>query len=83
MHKDSKIKYMANTGYLQDGIGNNSVTRVMFVVIIIYSMFMTTAVWFATKDYVASLAMFSAITGLAITLKLGQKSMEKDISKSE
>jgi len=75
---------MEKNGYLQDGMGNNSVTRVMFVIIILYAMVMTTCVYFHAYDYVAALSMFSAITGLAITLKLGQKSLEKDsLNKTE
>ena len=71
---------MADTGYLQEENGTSSVTRVMFVILIIYAMFMTTIVYFHAYDYVAALAMFSAITGLAIGLKLGQKPMESKAS---
>jgi hypothetical protein len=68
---------MAATEIIQDQFGNNSSTRVMFIIIIFYSMFMTTLVWFHTKDYVGTLAMFTAISGLGTALKLGQKQIEK------
>ena len=63
--------------YLKDDNGNDSIMRVMFVYMILYSTFMTTLVWFQTKNTGETIALFSALSGVATVLKLGQKQIEK------
>jgi len=57
------------TGFLESAPGELSSGRLMFILWGLYAMFMCTAVWFQTHDYMAALAIFTAIAGTATAHK--------------
>lgn len=67
------------TGFLEEAPGVKSITRAGFAVMTIYGMGMSCWVFAATKDYAATIAIFSAIETLAMGGKLIQKGIEKPI----
>lgn len=67
---------MAKVKFWEEAEGEQSATRLMFIVLLVYAMIMGAWVFAETKDYVGSLAMFSGIGTLAVGLKLYQKGQE-------
>jgi hypothetical protein len=64
--------------FLKDSKGNDSIMRIMFVFIIIFGSFMALLRVWLPYDQGAVIAVFGAITALAISLKLGQKGLDKE-----
>lgn len=65
------------SGFLQSAKGNNSSTRVMFVIGLSWSMIFTTVGAFMLKWAPGEIiAVFASISGVFVALKLGQKPME-------
>ena len=62
--------------FWEEEAGVQSATRLMFMVLTVYACAMGAWCFAVTKDYVASLALFSGIETLAIGLKLYQKGQE-------
>jgi len=65
------------SGFFQDDNGNFSIMRVVFAVLIAHSIAASWYVLVSLQDYAGAIAIFSALSGVAITLKLGQKPMER------
>lgn len=64
--------------YLKDEKGNLSSNRLIFVIGSFWNMAMVTGLAYTSNVSVAELiAFFSAIEGVLVGLKLGQKPMEK------
>ena len=69
---------MATTGIFETSPGNTSSTRVMFVVGLSWSMAFSTLGAFLLKWNPGEIiAVFSALSGVFVALKLVQKPMEK------
>jgi len=63
--------------YLQSAAGNNSSTRLMFVIGLCWSILFTTAGAFMLKWTPGEcIAVFTATSAVFVALKLGQKPME-------
>jgi len=69
-------------GFLQDDKGNFSSTRLVFVVVVAYAM---AAGWYTllNEGSIACLALVSGLTGVAITLKFSDKSLDVRSSKKD
>ena len=68
------------TGFLQESQGNNSSTRVMFVIGLVWAMVFTTVSTFMLKWTPGEvIAVFASLSGVFVGLKLGQKPMEKKV----
>jgi hypothetical protein len=64
--------------FLKDSKGNDSIMRIVFVFIIIFGSFMALLRVWLPYDQGAVIAVFGSITALAISLKLGQKGIDKE-----
>jgi hypothetical protein len=64
------------TGFFEESPNNKSITRLGFAVMTVYAMIMGAWVFAVTKDYAATIAIFSAIETLAMGGKLIQKTIE-------
>ena len=70
--------------YLQSAAGNNSSTRLMFVVGLCWSILFTTVGAFMLKwNPGECIAVFTSTSAVFVALKLGQKPMEKMEIKKE
>jgi hypothetical protein len=68
---------METVGMFETSAGNTSSTRVMFVIGLVWSMALTTAGSFILKWTPGEIiAVFSALSGVFVALKLVQKPME-------
>lgn len=68
---------MGKVGFLQSSNGGNSSARLMFVIGLLYSMAMTAIGLLSLKwSPGEGIAFFSAVSGVFVALKLGQKPME-------
>ena len=68
---------MAKVGFLQSANGGNSSARLMFIIGLFYSMLMTAVGLLSLKWTPGeAIAFFSAVSGVFVALKLGQKPME-------
>lgn len=69
-----------NTEFLNEsGTGQKSSTRIMFVIGLIYAMIFTACYTFISEpmpDVASIIALFTAMSGIFVGLKLGQKPME-------
>ena len=72
---------METTGFLKDGDGGFSSTRLIFVIGSVWAMGITTYLATRGVDIPVLIAFFSAVEGVWVGLKLGQKPMEKNNSK--
>lgn len=63
--------------FLQDQKGNNSITRIAFILLITYACFITTLI-IVKEEYIYAISMFTTITGVAFGGKLVQKHQEND-----
>jgi len=68
---------MAKTGFLQDEKGNNSITRLAFILLVAYAVFITTVIVYA-GNYAYAISIFTTVTGVAFGGKLIQKKQEKE-----
>ena len=67
---------MDKAGFFQDKHGNKSITRVAFILLIVYAMAISTII--ALKgDYAYAITMFTTVTSVAFGGKLYQKHQEK------
>jgi hypothetical protein len=65
------------TNFLQSSPGNFSSTRLMFVIGLLWAMTITTIGAFMLKWSPGEIiAVYSALSGISVGLKLGQKPME-------
>jgi len=64
-------------GYLQETNGSDSSARLIFVIGSIWNMVLCSYLAFTGVDIPLLIALFSAIEGVLIGLKLGQKPMEQ------
>lgn len=64
------------TGFFEVSPGNKSTGRLMSFMFSVYAIIAASYVFVSTKDYVAGIAVFTAISGVALGQKLGQKQME-------
>jgi len=66
---------MNKAGFLQDENGNKSITRIAFILLIIYACLITTLI-VVKSEYVYAISMFTTVTGVAFGGKLYQKHQE-------
>lgn len=64
-------------GFLTESNGRNSAARLIFIIGSIWTMFICSFLVFKETDPVTVIAVFSALEGVWIGLKLGQKPMEQ------
>ena len=70
------------TKFWEEAEGQQSATRLIFILMSIYAMGMGAWVWAVTKDWTALAAVVPALFGLGAGLKLIQKPMEKEENKT-
>jgi len=68
-------------GFLRESAGAYSSTRLVFIIGSIWNMGLCSYLAFNGADIPGLIALFSAIEGVLIGLKLGQKPMEEKILK--
>jgi len=73
------MELKTNIGIFQESNGSFSATRVIFFVGMIWAMLFTSLMYFFGYDVSPTqvIAVFTALSGVFIALKLGQKPMEK------
>jgi len=64
-------------GFLRESTGGFSSNRLIFVIGSIWAMALTTYLAFQETDIPVLIAFFSAVEGVWVALKLGQKPMEQ------
>ena len=67
---------MEKVGFLEKAPGEKSHKRLLALIFAIYSIIMTTAVYILSKDYVAAIAVWGAITGTVLVLVGVGKALE-------
>ncbi len=65
-----------NTGFFEESPGIKSSMRLLMFIWGVYAVILTTFVWFQTLDYIATLAVFTSISGVAVIGKVSQKSQD-------
>jgi len=70
-----------STGFLRESGGGYSSTRLVFIIGSVWNMSLCSYLAFNGADIPGLIALFSAVEGVLIGLKLGQKPMEEKTSK--
>ena len=68
-------------GFLREAGGGYSSTRLVFIIGSVWNMGLCSYLAFNGADIPGLIALFSAIEGVLIGLKLGQKPMENNVPK--
>lgn len=80
---EEKIDTVKRMGFLREVGGGYSSTRLVFIIGSIWNMALCSYLAFNGADIPGLIALFSAIEGVLIGLKLGQKPMENNIPKNK
>lgn len=64
-------------GFFQDPTGDFSIMRLIFAIGMMWSMFITSGMAIAGTSVPLLIALFSALSGVFVGLKLGQSQMER------